>query len=56
MSVMGVRSDYFDDDPKISFSVSSSVAHSKTFILDLISSCVTGGTFSGPTLSEICNE
>ena len=37
MSIMGSRSHDFDDELIISFLISSSVARSKEFILDLIS-------------------
>ena len=44
---MGSRSHAFDDELKISFSISSSDARSKTFILDLISVFCTCGIFCG---------
>ena len=47
---MGSRSHDFDDELKISFLISSSVARSKMFILDIISVCCTDGilcTLSG---------
>ena len=47
---MGSRSHDFEDELKISFWISSSVARSKTFILDLISGFCTDGilcTLSG---------
>ena len=47
---MGYRSYDFDDEYKISFLISSSVARSKEFILDLISGVCTNGllcTLSG---------
>ena len=42
---MGFRSHNFDDELKISFLISSSVACSKTFILDLTSVFCTDGIF-----------
>ena len=43
--VMGSRSHNFDDELKICLLISSSVARSKTVILDLISVVCTGGIF-----------
>ena len=43
--VMGFRSHDVDNEPKISFLISYSVAHTKTFILDLPSGSCTDGLF-----------